>query len=68
MSEEIEKLSSISASMAEIAAANASIEAMKVENDDRRSRGEADAYSSDDFWKVSESLKEHAQDIRDAKS
>ncbi|GAG70085.1 unnamed protein product [marine sediment metagenome] len=41
MPEEIEKLSTIAALMAEIAAANASIEAMKVENDDRRSKGDA---------------------------
>lgn len=68
MPEEIEKLSTIAALMAEIAAANASIEAMKVENDDRRSKGESDAYSSSDFWNVATELKEHATKLRNAQS
>ena len=68
MSNEIEKLTSITAVMAEIAASNASIEAMKVENDNRRADGEEDTYSSEDFWKVSDHLKQQAQELRDAKN
>mgnify|MGYP003635521973 CR=1 FL=1 len=66
MSDETVKLNEIAATMAEIGAANASIEAMKVENDNARADGEDDAYSSEDFWAVSEKLNKYSTNLRNA--
>jgi hypothetical protein len=65
MSEDIKKLSIIGACLADIAATQAAIEAMKTQNDDNRSEGKDDAYCPKDFWDLADEMKKHAATLRD---
>lgn len=68
MSEEITKLALIGACLADIAGTNAAIEAMRVENDNCRSKGLDDAYVPADFWRLADKMQVRAEELRKAQA
>lgn len=46
-----------------VVAAMAEMEAMRLKNDERRSKGQSDTYESDAFWEVQKKLTAHSDEL-----